>query len=226
MFRRAFAHLRDFLAPDVLRALPKLAPHRSLDGELRRYFRDPRTRLAFSFQSKYLGMSPFRCPSLFSIISALEYDFGVYHPRGGCGAVMAAMARVARRMGVCIRTGEPVRRILLDGQRAVGVETARARIAADAVVLNADFAHAVSTLVPDAARRRWTDARLARNQMLHRRPHNRFEDLDGVYLVGGGTHPGSGLPVIFQSARISADLLACDLDLAPRMVPATAMAAE
>ena len=36
-------------------------------------------------------------------------------------------------------------------------------------------------------------------QMLHKRPHNRFEDLDGVYLVGGGTHPGSGLPVIYES---------------------------
>ena len=44
-------------------------------------------------------------------------------------------------------------------------------------------------------------------QMLHRRPHNRFEDLRNVYLVGGGTHPGSGLPVIFESARISSRLL-------------------
>ena len=39
--------------------------------------------------------------------------------------------------------------------------------------------------------------------MLHLRPRNRFEDLDGVYLVGGGTHPGSGLPVIYESARIT-----------------------
>jgi phytoene desaturase len=32
-----------------------------------------------------------------------------------------------------------------------------------------------------------------------------------MYLVGGGTHPGSGLPVIFESARISAQLLLEDL---------------
>ena len=49
--------------------------------------------------------------------------------------------------------------------------------------------------------------------MLTFRPHNRFEDLDGVYLVGGGTHPGSGLPVIFESARISANLMAEDLGI-------------
>ncbi len=50
-------------------------------------------------------------------------------------------------------------------------------------------------------------------QMLHWRPRNRFEDVDGVYLVGGGTHPGSGLPVIFESARISTKLLLADLGL-------------
>jgi phytoene desaturase len=50
-------------------------------------------------------------------------------------------------------------------------------------------------------------------QMLHLRPRNRFEDVDGVYLVGGGTHPGSGLPVIFESARITSRLLLEDLCL-------------
>jgi phytoene desaturase len=56
-------------------------------------------------------------------------------------------------------------------------------------------------------------------QMLHLRPHNRFEDLDGVYLVGGGTHPGSGLPVIFESARITSRLLLEDMELEPKWNP-------
>jgi phytoene desaturase len=51
------------------------------------------------------------------------------------------------------------------------------------------------------------------DQMLNLRPNNRFEDLDGVYLVGGGTHPGSGLPVIFESARISSRLLLEDMGI-------------
>jgi phytoene desaturase len=49
------------------------------------------------------------------------------------------------------------------------------------------------------------------DQMLCFRPQNRFEDLERVYLVGGGTHPGSGLPVIFESARITSDLLNQDI---------------
>jgi phytoene desaturase len=61
-------------------------------------------------------------------------------------------------------------------------------------------------------------------QMLHLRPHNRFEDLDSVYLVGGGTHPGSGLPVIFESARITARLLLEDLKIEPQWETAPAVA--
>ena len=44
-------------------------------------------------------------------------------------------------------------------------------------------------------------------QMLSFRPHNAFDDIDGCYLVGGGTHPGSGLPTIYESGRISAGLI-------------------
>jgi phytoene desaturase len=53
------------------------------------------------------------------------------------------------------------------------------------------------------------------SQMLHLRPQNRFEEFDRMYLVGGGTHPGSGLPVIFESARISSKLVLEDLGRTP-----------
>jgi len=44
-------------------------------------------------------------------------------------------------------------------------------------------------------------------QMMYFRPRNRFEEFSNCYLAGGGTHPGSGLPTIYESARISANLL-------------------
>jgi phytoene desaturase len=50
-------------------------------------------------------------------------------------------------------------------------------------------------------------------QMLHKRPHNKFEDLESVYLVGGGTHPGSGLPVSYESSRITCRQLLSEFDL-------------
>jgi phytoene desaturase len=353
---------KDVMTTQLMRLLPMLQPHRSMDAYLRRFFNDPRIRLAFSFQSKYLGMSPFRCPSLFSILSFLEYEYGVFHPVGGCGAITKALARVAQRLGAEIHLDEPVEEILLQNRRAVGVRTPRGSYRADAVVVNADFARAMSRLVPDANLRRWSKKNIARkkfscstfmmylgiegrfddlphhsiyvaqdyernldeierqhvlsrdpsfyvqnasvtdstlapagmstlyllapvthqhanvdwsrererfrtlllrqvakagftnlesricferivtpadwdqqyeihlgatfnlshslDQLLHLRPRNRFEDIPGMYLVGGGTHPGSGLPVIFESARITTKLLCQDLDVAAPKVQA------
>jgi phytoene dehydrogenase-like protein len=102
--------------------------------------------VALSFQSKYLGMSPSQCPSLFSLLSFLEYEHGVWPPTGGCGAVSATMAR---DLGVDIRLGEDVTRILFDGHRAVGVRTTQGEYRCDALIINADFARAMTRLVPN-----------------------------------------------------------------------------
>ena len=34
------------------------------------------------------------------------------------------------------------------------------------------------------------------------RPHNRSEEVEGLFLVGAGTHPGAGLPGVLSSARV------------------------
>lgn len=39
------------------------------------------------------------------------------------------------------------------------------------------------------------------------RPHNRSEDIDNLYFVGAGTHPGAGLPGVLSSAKIVDDLI-------------------
>ena len=53
------------------------------------------------------------------------------------------------------------------------------------------------------------------DQMLWKRPKNEFDEINNLYLVGGGTHPGSGLPVIYESARISSKLLLDSLGIRP-----------
>ena len=156
-----FHSVLDLLRPAVLRAAPMLHPMRSLGQELERYFSDPRLVIAFGFQAKYLGMSPFQCPSLFSILSHLEYEYGVFHPLGGCSRVSERMAEIATEMGVEIRLDEEVTGFDFQGRRVTAVHTAEQRFPADACVINADFAAAMQRLVPDRLRRKWNDRQLA-----------------------------------------------------------------
>jgi phytoene desaturase len=87
-------------------------------------------------------------------------------------------------------------------EERAGLADLRKHIVAEKVVTPHDWQH--ETNVYEGA-----TFNLAHNigQMLYFRPHNEFEEIDGLYLVGGGTHPGSGLPTIFESGRISAGLV-------------------
>uniref|UniRef100_UPI0019534ADB FAD-dependent oxidoreductase n=1 Tax=Escherichia coli TaxID=562 RepID=UPI0019534ADB len=70
------------------------------------------------------------------ILSFLEHEHGIFHPVGGCGAVSAAMASVAERLGARIHLGEPVRRIAYRDGRPCGVETDAGFHPAQSVVVN------------------------------------------------------------------------------------------
>ena len=97
---------------------------------------------------------------------------------------------------------------VLDQVRKIGLPDLRPLIRHERMITPADWEH-------QHAIYRGATFNLAHNlgQMLHLRPGNRFADLEGVYLTGGGTHPGSGLPVIYESARISSRLLLQDIGL-------------
>lgn len=55
-------------------------------------------------------------------------------------------------------------------------------------------------------------------QSAYFRPHNRSEELDGLYMVGAGTHPGAGVPSVLLSAKIVADMVPDASEFQPRGV--------
>jgi len=349
--------LRDLFSSRALRVSKVLRPHRTVAKDLMKLFDDERLMLAMSFQTKYLGMSPFNCPSLFTMLAFLEYEYGIFHPLGGLGNVSARMGDIAKDLGVEFRMGEEVTEVIMDKKTITGIVTKNGPFYADKVMMNADFAQGMTSLFPDQVRKKWsnkkinkkkyscstfmlylgvnkkfdnlphhqiyasenyvenlediekhhritwddpsvyvqnacvTDPQMApkgcstvyalvpvshihenidwnnekdsfRNrildqiesklgfadlrenivselvitpddwgehcyrgavfnlahsldQMLWRRPKNEFDEIKNLYLVGGGTHPGSGLPVIYESARISSKLLLDSLGIRP-----------
>ncbi len=135
-------------AADTLRVGPVLRPHMTVSQLLSKYFRNPQVRRAVAFQSKYLGMSPHDCPALFTILPFIEYEYGIWHPMGGCHALMLALAQVADELGVEIRTNTPIDEITFTDTRATGVIAGGEPQTFDHVVVNADATHALKTLVP------------------------------------------------------------------------------
>jgi phytoene desaturase len=44
-------------------------------------------------------------------------------------------------------------------------------------------------------------------QSAYLRPHNRSEDIENLYFVGAGTHPGAGLPGVISSGKIVGNMI-------------------
>ena len=48
------------------------------------------------------------------------------------------------------------------------------------------------------------------------RPHNRSEDIKGLYFVGAGTHPGAGLPGVLLTAEVTEKVIIEDMKIADK----------
>lgn len=152
ILRRPIRSLFDLADFETAKVLPHLNPHLSVHGLLSRYFKHPLVQRAVSFQSKYLGMSPRDCPSIFTILPFIEYEYGIWHPTGGCNALIDAMARVFEELGGMIRLGSPVERVTFNGQQATGVVVDGETLAYDHIVINADAPWAIKNLIPASVR--------------------------------------------------------------------------
>ncbi len=341
----------DYFKGNFLRSLPYLDAHLSLYDVLSRYYVSEELKLAFTFQAKYIGMSPWEAPGTFSIISYIEHELGVFHVEGGLNKLCDAMAKVVKEENGNIYLNSGVKSLIIEDKKVKGIELLNGeKKYYDAVVINADFAHSMVELIKEKDRMKYSNEKLANkkyscstfmlylgidkiyddiahhsiifaddykknveeivktkilsedfsfyvqnpcvidktlapeghstiyvlvpvpnnksnidwdkikdemkekvldlletrgeyidirkhvveervitpfdwekeydvyngavfnlghqiSQMLTFRPHNKFEILDNCYLVGGGTHPGSGLPTIYESGRITRDLI-------------------
>lgn len=159
---RDFSNIFDMLKPDLLKALPYFGINSSLLDVLGSYFKEDKLKLAFTFQAKYLGMSPWDCPGGFTIIPYVEHHFGMNHVKGGLNQICHAMAKVVEEEGGTIRLATPVASMLAAGRMIQGVCLADgSKEQFDYVVMNADFAYAMTNLVNGQKLQKYRPERLA-----------------------------------------------------------------
>ncbi len=159
--QRDYSKLRSLLSRELMAALPYLAIGQSMYGVISKYFSQETLKIAMTFQSQYLGMSPWNCPGGFAIIPFLEHYYGIYHVQGGINRIPAAMSAIIEEKGGRINMGASVRQLLIKNKKAIGVvlEDGSAHHA-DAVIVNADVAYSLSQLMNNEHRTRYTPDKL------------------------------------------------------------------
>jgi phytoene desaturase len=82
---------------------------------------------------------------------------------------------------------------------------ARPHIVSERILTPRDLEHMSGAwrgaLYGPSANSKWT---------VFRRPHNRSNDVQGLYFAGGTTHPGGGVPMVTLSGKVAADMILAD----------------
>ena len=153
---------------DLLKAAPaivRMRGWRSLHTMVAAHIKHPKLRMAMSLQSLLIGGNPFSVTCVYSLINALERQWGVHWAEGGTGSLVKGLVGLLEGLGGSLRCNAEVRRIEVEGGRATGVMLASGEhIAADIVVSNADTAWTYRNLIEPQHRRHWTDKRVAKGR--------------------------------------------------------------
>jgi phytoene desaturase len=153
---------------DMMRIVPELVrlrAYKSLYGLVSHYIKDDALRQVFTFQPLLIGGNPFRAPAIYLLIHWLERKWGIHFAMGGTTAIVRGLTRLLGEVGVDVRLNAPVERIEVANGRAKGVLLGDGTfLESDIVVSNADPAMVYTKLIDASARRKHSDASVARKR--------------------------------------------------------------
>lgn len=136
---------------DMLKAGPQLArlqAWRSVYSMVSSFIEEDHLRQAFSFHSLLVGGNPFATSAIYTLIHALEREWGVWFPRGGTGALVQGMVKLFEDLGGEIQLNARVSQLQTKGDRVTGVELEDGRlIPVSAVASNADVVNTYKKLL-------------------------------------------------------------------------------
>jgi phytoene desaturase len=199
---------------DLVKASPailRMRGWRSLHQMVAAHLLHPKLRMAMSLQSLLIGGNPFSVTCIYSLINALERQWGVHWAMGGTGALVAGLVNLLQGLGGDLRLNSEVRRIEVERGRATGVTLADGSfVSADLVVSNADTAWTYRNLVAPEHRRHWTDRRVENGRysmslfVWYFGTKRRFEDVPHHMMVLGPRYEGL-LTDIFKRHKLADD---------------------
>ncbi len=124
---------------NVLKDVLSLRMGRSVAGLVRSCVKDERAAQMIDHFTQYVGSSPEASPAVLCGIAHMQTQEGIWYPMGGTRAVPLALEKLARELGVEIRTEADVTEIRQSNLRVSGCTLATGEsIEFDAVVSNCD----------------------------------------------------------------------------------------
>lgn len=158
---KAFLKITDMLK--VMPQLVQLKSYRSVYSMVSSFIQDDQLRQAFSFNSLLIGGNPFKASAIYTLIHALENQWGVSFPKGGIHQLVLTLVKLFTELGGELKLSTPVQQITTEGKRIIGVRAADGyHYKFDSVASNADVLFTYEKLLNQSPRGQQMGKRLRR----------------------------------------------------------------
>lgn len=99
----------------------------------------------------FLGTSPFKAPAMYSLMSALDFNEGVFYPKKGMYSIIELLVKIGESLGVQYHLDADVQSIVHEQGIATGIMVKNKMIAANIIISNADVHHTETKLLDKTA---------------------------------------------------------------------------
>ncbi|VVC39977.1 Carotenoid/retinoid oxidoreductase,Amine oxidase,FAD/NAD(P)-binding domain [Cinara cedri] len=145
-----FQHWYDFFHPKHIPDVLKLHLLDTVYNRACKYFKSDYMRKAFTFQTMYLGMSPYDGIAPYNLLQYTEIAEGIWYPKGGFNTVLQSLETIAVNYGAKFNYNSDVQEIIIDERGvAKGIKLNNGdTVDGDIVICNADLVYAYNKLLP------------------------------------------------------------------------------
>lgn len=118
----------------------------NISKNIRRKFKNRKLIQILEFPVLFLGAKPSDTPSFYSFMNHADFGLGTWHPKNGMYSVVLAIEKLAKELGVTIKTDSNITKILVKDEEAYGLIVNGEFVQADIVLSGADYHHTETLL--------------------------------------------------------------------------------
>jgi phytoene desaturase len=112
----------------------------------KKFFSSDKLCYAFTFESMFIGVSPFAAPAFYSVITYADHVQKIFHPRGGMYQIPLALEKLCKKFGVRFHFESAVQKIGRTNH-SLQLRAAEQDLLYDTIVVNADYPYTQRTLL-------------------------------------------------------------------------------
>ncbi|EMY81891.1 phytoene desaturase [Psychroflexus gondwanensis ACAM 44] len=118
----------------------------TVDKDVEKVFKNEKLKQILKFPVLFLGAKPSETPSFYNFMNYADFGLGTWHPKGGFHEVIAAIANLAKSLGVELHTNANIEKINVENHTAKSLKVNGEIKTFDIILSGADYHHTETLL--------------------------------------------------------------------------------